>query len=242
MTRKKTKTPRRLKAPTKKADEPAAITSVEPEAFKHAEPIRITASLERQQWLEAAVEALRTRFADAGYRVPEKVRVSIGWPKRAASCGAIGECWSTAASSDAHNELFISPELTEAARILGVLGHEMVHATVGTDAGHRKPFKRCANAIGLQGPMRATIESAEFVAWAEMLVDRIGPYPAGFLTDSKKQGTRLQRCECPGCGYLARVSAKWLFQSGPPICPSDKIPMKLQTAGATEQSCEREAA
>ena len=140
------------------------------EAFKHAEPVRITPSLERQQWLEAAVEALRTKFADAGYCVPEKVRVSIGWPKRAASCGAIGECWATEASSDAHNELFISPELTEAARILGVLGHEMAHATVGTAAGHKKPFKRCALAIGLQGPMRATTESPEFVTWAETLV------------------------------------------------------------------------
>ena len=112
----KTKKPARLNTPTKKAAEPLAA----PEVFKHAdEAIRITPSLERQQWLEAAVEALRTKFADAGYRVPEKVRVSIGWPKRAASCGAVGECWATEASSDSHNELFISPELTEATRILG---------------------------------------------------------------------------------------------------------------------------
>ena len=127
-------------------------------------------------------------------------------------------------------------------RILGVLAHEMAHATVGTAAGHRKPFKRCANAIGLQGPMRATTESPEFVAWAETLFKRIGPYPAGYLTDNKKQGTRLRRCECPGCGYLARVAAKWLLLSGPPICPSDQIPMRLQTAGATEPSHDQHAA
>jgi len=48
-------------------------------------------SLERQQWLDRVVEALRTKFADVGYTVPERIRVSIGWPKRAASCGAIGE-------------------------------------------------------------------------------------------------------------------------------------------------------
>src|SRR5258708_5619788 len=173
-TKTKTKTPRRLNTPTKKAAEPL----VAHEVFKHAEAIRITPSLERQQWLEAGVEALRTKFAESGYRVPEKARVSIGWPKRAASCGAIGECWSTEASSDGHNELFISPELTDALRILGVLTHEMVHATVGTAAGHKKPFKQCALAIGLQGPMRATTESPEFVAWAETLVNRIGPYPA----------------------------------------------------------------
>jgi hypothetical protein len=68
--------------------------------FKH--PIEISSSLERQHWLELAVEALRARFNDVGYSVPAKVRVSIGFTKRAASCGAIGECWSAKASSDAH--------------------------------------------------------------------------------------------------------------------------------------------
>jgi hypothetical protein len=57
------------------------------------EAIRITPSLERQQWLELVVEALRTKFAGAGYTVPQKIRISIGWPKRSATCGAIDECW-----------------------------------------------------------------------------------------------------------------------------------------------------
>src|SRR5262245_18329008 len=104
--------------------------------FKHRapktaaeQPFVVTPSLERQQWLEHAVEALRTRFRVAGYIIPQKVRVSIGWPKRAASCGAIGECWSTEASSDQHAELFISPQLTDGLRIMDVLAHELDHAT-----------------------------------------------------------------------------------------------------------------
>jgi SprT-like family protein len=195
------------------------------------QPIAITSSLQRQQWLEAAVEALRSRFADAGYRIPEKVRVAIGWAKRAASCGAIGECWAVEASSDQHAELFISPELTEGARILDVLAHELVHATVdamtGTRVKHGKPFKQCALAIGLQRPMRSTTAGPEFVAWAEALFKRIGPYPAGFLTDTPKQGTRLGKCECPRCGYLVRVTRKWLTVAGPPICPTDRIAMEV---------------
>jgi SprT-like family len=186
-----------------------------------------TPSLERQQWLERVVEALRTKFAD-GYTVPQKIRVSIGWPKRAASCGAIGECWSTEASSDLHAELFISPQLIEGARIVDVLAHEMVHATVGTAAGHRKPFKQCALKVGLQGPMRATTATPEFTAWSETLFKRTGPYPAGFLTDTPKQGTRLVKCECSTCGYLARVTQKWISLSGPPICPSDSIAMTVK--------------
>jgi SprT-like family len=190
-----------------------------------ARSIAITSSLQRQQWLEAAVEALRMRFADVGYRIPEKVRVAIGWPKRAATCGAVGECWAVEASSDQHAECFISPELTEGARILDVLAHELVHATVGSGVGHGRLFKRCALAIGLQGSMRSTTAGPEFVQWAAALMERIGPYPAGFLTDTPKQGTRLGKCECPRCGYLVRVTRKWLTLAGPPICPTDRIAM-----------------
>ena len=192
-----------------------------------ARPIAITSSLERQQWLELAVEALRVRFADAGYSIPQKVRVAIGWPKRAASCGAIGECWAVDASSDQHAELFISPRLTETARIVDVLAHELVHATVGTTAGHGTPFKQCALKIGLVGPMRSTTAGPEFSAWTEALFKRIGPYPAGFLTDTPKQGTRMLRCQCPACGYIARVSRRWLDLAGPPICPTDRIALQM---------------
>jgi hypothetical protein len=184
---------------------------------------RPTSSFERQQWLELAVEALRTRFADVGYTIPEEIRFTIGWPKRATTCGAIGECWPTSSSSDRHAELFVSPVLTEGIRILDVLAHELVHATVGTAAGHRKPFRQCALKVGLVGPMRATMAGAEFVAWAEALITRIGPYPAGHLMDVKKQGTRLRKCECSVCGYTARVARKWITQAGPPICPTDRV-------------------
>jgi hypothetical protein len=185
----------------------------------------VTPSLERQQWLERAVEAMRNRFIGAGYTVPQKIRVSIGWPKRAASCGAIGECWATEASSDRHAELFVSPELTEGGRILDVLAHELVHATVGTAAGHKRPFKQCALKIGLRGPMRSTTASPEFEGWTRALMQRIGPYPAGYLTDTPKQGTRMLKCECATCGYTVRITRKWLTLAGPPICPTDCVPL-----------------
>jgi hypothetical protein len=213
--------PSRQKASFKQRASEVGIGSsdTEPQA------IAITSSFARQQWLEAAVEALRARFTDAGYAIPDKVRVSIGWPKRAASCGAIGECWATEASSDRHAELFISPQLTDAARIVDVLAHELDHATVGTKAGHGKAFKQCALAIGLVGPMRSTTAGPEFVAWAETLFKRIGPYPAGYLTDQPKQGTRMLKCECSACGYTVRITRKWLTLAGPPICPTDRIPL-----------------
>jgi hypothetical protein len=195
---------------------------------------RATSSLERQRWLELAVEALRERFAAAGYVIPTEIRFAIGWPKRAASCGAIGECWPTEKSSDRHAELFVSPELTEGLRILDVLAHELVHATVGVGAGHLKPFRECALKIGLQGPMRSTTAGPDFRAWADALMRSIGPYPAGYLTDSPRQSTRMLKCQCRVCGYIARVSQKWLGLAGPPICPTDRIPLVAEGSTKTQ--------
>ncbi|HCF6730452.1 TPA: hypothetical protein NII60_000284 [Pseudomonas aeruginosa] len=38
-------------------------------------------------------------------------------------------------------------------------------------------------------------------------------------TAKKKQSTRLKKVECSECGYVARVTQKWLDKSGPPHCP-----------------------
>jgi hypothetical protein len=75
--------------------------------------------------------------------------------------------------------------------------------------------------------MRSTTAGPEFALWGEALFKRIGPYPAGSITDMPKQGTRMLKCACSSCGYIARVSHKWLLLAGPPICPADKIQMMM---------------
>jgi hypothetical protein len=45
-------------------------------------------------------------------------------------------------------------------------------------------------------------------------------------TGPKKQKTHLMKCECPGCGYLARITAVWLREKGAPICPECQIQFK----------------
>lgn len=192
-----------------------------------ARPLVIPSSLERQQWLESVVEALRRRFAEVGYAIPQKVRVTIGWPKRAATCGRIGECWSAEASSDGHAECFISPELTRGLYIVEVLAHELVHATMGAGVGHGPPFRRLALAIGLCGPMRSTTSGPEMMRWINALIARIGDYPAGFIIDTPVQGTRMQKVVCTRCGYLVRVTRKWIDIAGPPICPTDQVPLTV---------------
>jgi hypothetical protein len=187
---------------------------------------KLTPSFTRQQWLEDAVKALRDRFAGAGYVVPERIRYSIGFAKRKGCCG---ECWMPDASSDRHFEMFISPETTTGMEVVATGAHELLH-TVTPGCGHGAAFKQCALKIGLRPPMRVTPPGPEFVAWAEELFKRIGPYPAGYLTDTPKQSTRLLKCACATCGYPVRVTNKWLVSAGPPICPTCKTAMSLRTS------------
>ena len=37
--------------------------------------------------------------------------------------------------------------------------------------------------------------------------------------------TRMLKCECGDCGYVARVSRRWLCETGPPICPCNRETM-----------------
>jgi len=119
-------------------------------------------------------------------------------------------------------------------RVLGVLGHEVTHAAVGLEAGHRGPFKQLALAIGLTGRMSATTEGEDFIRTFTPILESLGPYPHAELdarrwrknppgevrvsSGPKAQGTRLHKVMCRHCGYVARVTMKWL-NLGMPVCP-----------------------
>lgn len=63
----------------------------------------------------------------------------------------------------------------------------------------------------------------------------------------RKQGTRLQRVECPSCGYLARITRYWL-EIGAPSCPcgsemreaQNSIQQQSEMASAALASSERD--
>lgn len=210
---------------------------------------QVVTGMERQKWLESAQAHLRKHFRARGYEVPDATRISIGWP--VGSHGgkkAIGQCWAQEASADAHSEIFISPELgpelgasplsqMEASiLIVATLAHEDVHAVVGHEAGHKKPFRDAAVAIGLEGKMTATVPGDDFRAVAQELIAKIGTYPAGMLSRVmlKKTTTRLLKCECPDCGYVIRATRKWIEQSGPPVCPTDQVSFKCDDVDSEE--------
>jgi hypothetical protein len=179
----------------------------------------------REEWLRAAVDHLRPIFAAQGSPLPPALQVSVGFPSVGALARRtrrIGECWSPQASLDGLHQLFISPLIAEPVLVLATLAHELVHAAVGTPARHGPSFRRAALALGLRGRMTATIAGPDLHARLEELARLLGDFPhAGLLARDphrKTQGTRLLKIVCPGCGYTARTTAKWLGV-GLPTCP-----------------------
>ena len=128
--------------------------------------------------------------------------------------------------------LFISPVLTDGARVLDVLSHELIHAVDDCQHGHKGPFAKLAKSIGLTGKMTATVASDELVTKLTELVEELGLYPHAELARSggshepKKQGTRQIKVECgEGSGYIVRMTRKWIEEVGTPICPCHNLPM-----------------
>ena len=181
-----------------------------------------SAKTTREQWLSRAVDELRPLFKQAKAPVPKKVRVGVGFPK---GRKFIGECWATTCSADKTSEIFISPAVAKPDVVLEVLVHELCHAAAGYDAKHGKEFKAVAEAVGLEGKMKSTYAGEELVEKLHRIAKTLGKYPHAVLTpgEKPKQSTRLIKVSCPSCGYVARVTRKWLDDPGPPVCPTDSV-------------------
>jgi hypothetical protein len=184
----------------------------------------MTNIITREQWLNQASEHLRALFESVGESVPTKVRASCGFPSKSAMSAKnrrIGECWNSVASADSHAEIFISPTISNSSRVLDILAHEWIHA-IHPNGGHGKAFKHTATVIGLEGKMTATVAGDKFKAWASPVLAILGDYPHAELKPAnaiKKQSTRMLKCICSDCGYIAYTSGKWLAEMGAPYCP-----------------------
>lgn len=177
-----------------------------------ARPAKSTSS--REAWLNAFVAAARPVFAARGFIIPAKVRAAIGFTSSGLRSKAIGECWTSDASADGTFEIFIVPGMDDAARIAGILTHELAHAVVGIAAGHGPAFGKVARGMGLEGKLTATTEGAEWDAWARPILKRLGDLPhaklSGASSAKPKQTTRMLKATCNTCGFTVRGSKTWL--------------------------------
>lgn len=169
----------------------------------------------REEWLEEMMRKLAPMFAAAGAPLPMPLpRVSVGFAR--GSRRAIGQCHDARLSADGRYQVFVGPTLDEAGAA-HVLTHELVHAAVGTAAGHRGEFRRVALALGLAGRMTSTHAGPELARRLVALAAEVGPYPHAVLQvrpRGRPSGSRMLRLEC-GCARIVRASS--LVAEGPPI-------------------------
>ena len=169
----------------------------------------------REEWLEQATTLLNSEvFIPAGYEIPEDVKVSCGWPVSGGASSrqaTIGQCFSRAVSANNVNEIFISPKLDEASRVLDVLTHEHIHAIDDCRSGHKGLFRTIAKAVGREGKMTATTAREALQDKLEAILDKRGDYPDAKHADAKqikKQSTRMIKVECSECEFSYRTSRK----------------------------------
>lgn len=192
--------------------------------------------MNREAWLQAAIEDLRPLFQGLNHPLPE-VRVSVGWPS-SGGLGTrrrtVGQCWYGTMAADNIPQLFISPLLEGEDYVNGVLAtlvHELVHVVAGKDAKHGPKFAKIATQLGLDGKPTSTHAGEGLADRLKQLAEKLGKFPHAKLvplTTEKKQGTRMKKCECEDCGYIARTVAKWLSEKGAPICPCNQKPMGVE--------------
>src|SRR3546814_16630210 len=90
----------------------------------------------RESWLNRVARGMAPLFEALDAPLPSRVRVAIGFTSRGATGKAIGECWDNRLSADGHFEIFIRPDMANAADAMpaqtaAILAHELAHAAAG---------------------------------------------------------------------------------------------------------------
>lgn len=178
----------------------------------------------REEWLNAAAKEMKTWVRLAGGDDYIDPLISVGFPKGSrgkSATNAIGQCWDKSASEDKQRaHIFVIPTMNDPIEVLAVLLHELIHASVGTECGHRGPFKEVATGVGLEGKMTATVPGESLRIRLELLKRDLGDYPHSALKPRKRGevGSRLIKVDCDACGCIIRMTQKWIDEVGPPIC------------------------
>jgi hypothetical protein len=180
------------------------------------------AQTNREAWLTELVAEIRPLFLPTGITIPDRVQVSVGFPSRGGAASrnrVIGQCWLRGDEENGSPEVFISPLIDDGAEVAAIMAHELIHAA--GIAGHGPTFRAPALALGLTGKMTATEAGDELAATLGLIVTGLGTYPHDkiVLAPRGSVGSRLLKVECNDCGYIARVTRKWLSDSGAPLCP-----------------------
>lgn len=203
--------------------------------------------MNRETWLNEMASRMAPRFAELGFPLP-KFRVTVGFTSKGRTNKVGGQCWDSRCSADGTFEVIIGIGLDDSMTVAAILAHELTHAAVGLNEGHKGKFAQVMASLGMQRPFTQSIPGDATREWIAPLIDELGTLPHARLnfegvtmtpagpmrggadgegqgdddtpnhSGPKKQSTRLLKCECETCGYTVRTTAKWL-EVGPPHCP-----------------------
>ncbi|MEP0068982.1 hypothetical protein [Pyruvatibacter sp.] len=182
----------------------------------------------REKWLNDLAHAMSKWFVDLGFPLPE-AQVQTAFPSSGKRTRRISESW----QRDGQEQfvVVVRPDAEKATEVAAALAFQLCQIAAGQRDEHGLLFKHLAISIGLSGHRKEDSPGALFKELAAPLLKKLGPLPKSTIKLSqadpqKTQPTRLRKVSCLECGYVARVSRKWLDKVGPPHCP-DHGPMTI---------------
>ena len=175
----------------------------------------------REEWLNAAMVEIQPWFNGS---LPQRIRITCGFPSGGNRGNVVGECVSADRSADNTWEISIHPKVDSPRDVFAVLVHELIHTTAGA-FNHGSVFRKWADKLHLTpaaGNYRSTTQGAKFDDSYGAIIDSLGVYPHASLGlgARPKQATRMLKATCPTCGYTIRLTQKWASQ-GLPTCGLD---------------------
>jgi len=177
--------------------------------------------LDRGGWLNLVGSSMRAWFDDLSFPLPP-FEVRTGFPSSGRRSPNTAESWSDDDGSSF--VIFVRPDREDPIEVAGAIAFQLCRIAVGQRDNHGYLFRHLAISIGLRGTKTESKPGTLFQELVAPILKDAGALPAAALTrhvakTAQAQGTRLIKVSCRECGYVARVSRKWLDSVGPPSCP-----------------------
>lgn len=146
----------------------------------------------REAWLHAAIDTFRPRFVEYGHPLPDKIHVSVGFGTgiKGENSAILGATWATRASDDGINHVFVNPIVGDTAEVLRILLHELIHAALDCEGGHKGRFAEIGTRFGFEGSMVYTPVGMTLGAELMVIAAELGEYPHGALSGAVKVKTK----------------------------------------------------
>ncbi|MCG8450025.1 MAG: hypothetical protein MI725_10670 [Pirellulales bacterium] len=175
----------------------------------------------REKWLRDVASGMTGWFDDLGFPLPA-FEVRSGFPSVGMRSPNISESWTQ--DDGASYVVFIRPDRSEAFDVAAALAFQLCHIAVGKRDSHGHLFRHLAISIGLRGTKTESPPGVLFKEIVTPVLEQAGDLPSPEITPTDKdkrtrQTARLLKVACQECGYVVRVSRKWLEGVGPPHCP-----------------------